>query len=77
MESLTFLKLPNIYIKPCHMCFRNDLFWKSVGLRRFAELGQGAHFMESIGDFLVSEACMYMCVCMYMYVHVCIYIHIH
>ena len=37
LESLPFLKLPTTYIRSCHMYFRNDLFWKNVGLRRFVE----------------------------------------
>lgn len=37
LESLPFLKLPTTYMRSCHMYFRNDLFWKNVGLRRVSE----------------------------------------
>lgn len=76
MESLPFLKLPNTYIKPSHIYFRNDLF-----LEEFEEIcrirARKAHFVENVVDFLVSEACMYVYVCVYMYVYVYMYIYIY
>lgn len=38
LESLPFLKLPNIYVRTCRIYFRSDLFWKNVVvLKRFAD----------------------------------------
>lgn len=80
LESLPFLKLPNIYVKPCHVCFRSDLFWNNMGFfeevyrirARSSFYGKYGRFSSFWGLYMYVYMFVYiMYMYMYIYAHVC------